>query len=196
MEEYTEPLPPASPGGYPPRVSRALRRFLGLVALGARSEAEAQPLERVILEPEPWKVLLALLSSPGTHRSGALFGSVASGLAHITDAAHAGYPSLNSGAGATPLAVDARYLLGWSDCLSVYSSNNVDWRGHWLMLPDNRFGNSLEHDAWVRRAQRQGLVDEQHFLLLIGQDGERVACAAYLFRDDEVVPLEVDLRRG
>lgn len=191
MTEYT-PKPPDT-GRTRPLTPRALRRFMGLVSLDSRTDEQAQPLERVIIEPEARQVLTSLLSTSGIYRSGALFGTNSGGIAHVTDTAHAGYLSLHPERPRHPLAVDARYLLGWSDCLSIYGSNNVDWIGHFIVRPDGLIGDALSHYAWLRRAFRVGLVSADTFFLFIGVGDEQVEYSAYTYHDGVANELTVTL---
>ena len=171
-------------------IPRATQRFLGWPAL-ERDLVSAPALTHVRLEDTASRVILGLLDSPGHHRSGALFGTRVGTVAHIADASHAGYPQFRHNLACQPLAVDPQYLLGWSDCLSMYGTNDVDWLGHWMIRPDNLIGDALDHYGWLRQAHRLGLVDRQHFFMFVGLDAEQVAYHAYVYLNDESTALPV-----
>lgn len=164
-------------------IPRATQRFLGVIAHGR--PVDRSPLEKVHVEPTPWNILLTMLERPGRYRSGPLFGSRAEGIMFITDAAHAGYGLYS------PLSVDPAYLLGWSDCLSQYGSNDTDWVGHWLIQPSNRSFDALAQDAWMRRAAVRGLIDERHFMIFLGLDAEQLKYDAFTWSQGQAVPVDL-----
>ena len=191
MTEYT-PKPPSTKRRHF-ATPRALRRYLGFTSLATRPDAEAQPIERVLIEPEARQLITSLLVPGGHYRSGALFGTRSDGIAHVTEATHAGYPAFRPDRRRNPLTIDEQYLLGWSDCLTHYGRNDVDWIGHWLVRPDNLIGDSLHHYAWLQRAQRQGLVSDDHFFMFVGIGAETVNFVAYTYFDGIATELPVTL---
>lgn len=158
---------------------RANQRFLGLLNMHARPDEQAAPPTGITLSDDAHQVLLAHLQLPGTARSGPLFGTRSEGLVRVTHAARGGSVCLSPGL-ETPFVLDPRYVLGWSDCLSIYGRVAVDWVGHWLIAPDNLLGAPASHQRWVQQARQAALLDDEHFLLLLGLGVDRVDCAAYL----------------
>lgn len=183
--------PKSSPAERLQRFPRAQKLFLGMIDLQSRTDAEAAPLEVVQLLPKAQGILLASLSSPGTLRSGPLFGLRSEGVIRVTEAAPGRVASLPTEARSGALALDPHYVLGWSDCLTAFGSTDVDWVGHWLIAPDNTLGTLAHHLDWLSRAQQAGFADEEHFVLLLGKQDERVEYTAYLARDSLAVVLPV-----
>ncbi|PNY79912.1 hypothetical protein [Deinococcus koreensis] len=196
MEEYSVPARPVTPEPRPQRLTRAQQRFLGVVGLGHRPDADAQPPERVRLSPGAAEILRGYYYAPGAYRSGPLFGTRHLGQVEVTHVARGGYPRLNSAIGEQPFALDPQYVLAWSDCASQYGTSEVEWVGQWLMQPDNRRGSAFEQDSWVRQAHRLALVDGEHFLLMIGEEAGTLHYHAALCGEGEAWPVAVDPLEG
>lgn len=184
MTEYSSSVRQLASGG---RVPRATQRFLGVIA--HRSVATPIP-EKVRIEHEAWQVLLTMLERVGTVRNGPLWGSYMDGLAMVTDAGHGGYASeiLSQD---NVVALDPSYVLGWSDCLSQYGSNEVDWIGHWVILPQNEITDELAIQESLLGAMNCGILTERHFLVVVGVDAEQVKGRAY--RNVQGNAVEIDL---
>lgn len=176
----------------PPNPSRAQQRFLGLISpLRSRTDAEAQPPTSVRLQPEARTLLAAHLQVPGRFRAGLLFGSRDAGEITVIQAAPSGYPCLRSELRHYLLAMDESYVLGWSDCLSTFAGDEVDWVGHWVMASDNRPGTLEDHLAVLREAGATALVDEEHVLMFVGVTADRLEYSAYKLVSGEAVTLPV-----
>lgn len=195
MTEYADPTLPATPAALHPRLPRAHQRYLGLADVTTHLDAEAEPPTRVRLGPDAHETLWAYLHTPGAYRSGPLFGRRHAGVVEVTHAARGGYPGHAPALGHDPFALDPQYLLGWSDAVSHFGTTGIDWVGHWLIQPDNRSGNSFEHDAWLRQAHRQGLADSRHFLMVLGDDDGVLSCTPLLLVDGSAEALGFELQR-
>ena len=186
---------PSEEPDLPLRYNRAQERFLGLLNLHPRSDAQAQPLEYILLTPQAQHLLLASLSCPGSVRSGPLFGTRTHGEAKITYAAPGISLALTPEVQDSAFALDERYVLGWIDSLTASGPQGVDWLGHWLIAPDNLLGGLDSHLNWLRAGQHTGLIDEDHFLLLLGRLDERVVHVAYLTHGNRAELLSVEVLR-
>lgn len=185
MADYTRPGPPRVP-------SRVHTRVFGFPLPNLLDDFPVP--ERVRLETRVRRYFLALLTLPGTYRSGLLFGPArpVDGVQVFSAAAREGYPGLQARLGEAPFTPDWRYLLGLVDALSDHGRTDVDWTGTWLMAPNNRPGSWAEHEAWLIQAHELALIDEQHVLLIVGVDDGRVVYAPYLIQGTEFVLLALD----
>lgn len=189
MEEYNESQTVQTIFEKSHRIPRATQRFLGIIA---RQRGERTPVAKVRIEPDAWSFLMTMLERVGTNRSGPLFGDQLGETVTVTDAAHKGYDQMSlSQTSLSFYQMDPSYMLGWSDCLSNYGENDVDWVGQWVMLPNNFVITEFGAYDWVEAAAQRGLVSDQHFLIFIGLAGEQVKARAYVWVRGEVV--EVDL---
>ena len=195
MAEYTGTQDVPRPSWPHPRFTRIQQRFLGLLNLHPRPDEQALPPARVLLGQQAHRLLLAQLDLPGVARSGPLFGTLQDGVARIESAPRGAAPCL-SPEWQRPFCLDERYLLGWNDSLTQHGSRDSEWIGHWLIAPDNAFGQLGDHLRWIEAARRLALLDAQHFLLLLGEAGERVELSAYLWQGGEAAPLPVGLLPG
>lgn len=191
MEEYAPSGVPVTQLPPRPRIPRAQQRYLGIADLMPRSDVEAEPPLSVKLGASAHEALWAYLHTPGTYRSGPLFGRRQSGRIEVTHAARGGYPGLTPGLGDEPFALDPHYLLGWSDAVSHLGGNGIDWVGHWLISHDNRSGHSFEQETWLRHARHLGLVDSHNFLLILGDDDGVLACTPLVMLDGHAATIEL-----
>jgi hypothetical protein len=173
------------------RFSRAQERFLGLTSYQSRTDAQAHLPTSVRITVEARRRLLAYFYSPGAFRSGPLFGRRNNGVVVITDAARGTPPGITQEDPDNPFVLDARYVLGWSDCLTEGSSNGIDWIGHWAMAANNHLGSHQEHLLWLHDAQRAALADNDTFLLTLGHEAEQVKYRALIVEGKNAAILPV-----
>lgn len=182
MTEYRKPEIRPLAGN---RIPRATQRFLGIIA----HFAETNPAPaKVRIERDAWQILLTMLERVGTVRNGPLWGSFVGDLALVTEASHAGYLS-DVLAEDNEVTLDPAYVLGWSDCVSTYGSNEVDWIGHWVILSSNQITNELALQESLLGATMSGILTERHFLVFVGVDAEQVKGRAYIMQGS---PAEID----
>jgi hypothetical protein len=154
-------------------VSRARQRFLGLTSYHLRTDAQAQLPSALHLTPEVQRQLLAYFYSPGSIRSGPLFGRRQNGIRVVTAAGRGVPPGLIPEGSSELFALDAGYMLGWSDALTEGQSE-IDWIGHWLIAANNAAGSYEEHLDWLHQAQSAVVLDDETFLLTLGHEEEQV----------------------
>lgn len=184
MTEYSSSDRRPASGG---RVPRATQRFLGVIA----HLTESSPVpSKVRIERDAWQFLLTMLERVGSVRNGPLWGSHVGDQAMVTEASHCGY-GYEALVKENEVAVDPAYILGWSDCLSSYGSNELDWIGHWVMLPANTISDNLILEESLLGATSVGILTDKHFLVYVGVDGEQVKARAYLYMQDN--PVEIDV---
>ena len=148
---------------------RAHERYLGFPpSQEALSEEALVPLDNLFLEEPVQRFLQRQLAVPGRWRGGLLFGQARLGTLRVVHASPPAYPSLDSGSRESPLHLDPRYVLGWSDCIQAVHGNQMDWVGNWLAAPDSQLRELEEQLNWVRRGGRRGLFDDRHPLVVIG----------------------------
>lgn len=157
-------------------LTRPQQRFLGLSGpRRSRSDAQAQPIEHVAFSFQARAFLIEQLYASGTYRGGPLFGFQSAGDLSVQIAAPAGYPCGDPELRQQPLALDERYVLGWSDCLEAVYPGKLDWIGHWLMFPDRQLA-ALEQDVtWLRQGLETDLFNEEHVLLTVGWEQGRLS---------------------
>lgn len=152
-------------------LSRAEGRFLGLPgARRPRSDAEAQPIEQVLVSFQARAFLTEGLYASGAYRGGALFGFHSEGDLSVQFATPAGYACGDLGLRQQPLVLDERFILGWSGALEATYPGKMSWVGNWLMYPDSQLA-PLERDLeWLHEGLGTDLFNEDHVLLTVGWD--------------------------
>ncbi|WP_216329703.1 hypothetical protein [Deinococcus aestuarii] len=176
-----------------PPLSRAHRRFLGLVAPVDQS-GDFVPLQRLVFAPGCREILIAHLATAGVARSGFLIGRIQGETLHVRLVLPAGYPGyLPPG---DPLAIDGAYVLGAVDAARMSTGEDLDWVGSWVMRADGlAAAESADHALW-RQARHRALVSPQAVLVTVGQGRERLVVRAYAEDDGVPLPLEVVWEHG
>lgn len=178
----------------PLQLNRAQQRFLGLSAPhDSHPDEEIDLVTRLSLHQEMVSALRNFLHVPGAFRGGPLYGHQAHGILHVRLAAPGGYAWWLPDA--DPLALDERYTLGWSDCLSALYGDQLSWSGQWLIFPHRRLEGPEEHLQWLKKGVAQGLIDTDHPLLIVGWEDGRLDTVAASFDQDskQVIELQVHL---
>lgn len=171
-------------------LTRSQQRFLGLPGTRrSRSDHQAQPVEHVTLSFQVKGFLTAQLYASGTYQGGPLFGFYSQGDLAVQYAAPAGYACGDPELRERPLALDERYVLGWSDCLEAVSPGKLEWVGHWLMYPDRQL-TALEQDlAWLSAGLETDLFNEEHVLLTVGWERGALSARALGYNRQTREPL-------
>lgn len=176
-----------------PPLSRAHRRFLGLVAPVDQS-GDFVPLQRLVLAPGCREILIAHLATAGVARGGLLIGRVQGEALHVRLVLPAGY--LGHLPPGDPLAVDGAYVLGAVDAARMVGEEDLDWVGSWVMRANGLAApEAADHAVW-RQARHRALVSPQTVLVTVGQGRERLAVRAYTEDDGTPLPLEVIWAHG
>ncbi|WP_216322932.1 hypothetical protein [Deinococcus aestuarii] len=129
------------------------------------------------------------LYASGSYQGGPLFGFHSASDLSVQYAAPAGYICGDPELRRQPLALDERYVLGWSDCLETVSPGKLDWVGQWLMYPDRQLA-PLEQDViWLRQGLGTDLFNEDHVLLTVGWEQGRISARALGYNRQTREPL-------
>lgn len=105
------------------------------------------------------------LELPGKTRGGMLFGISNGDTLEVHLATRLGHPATERDRVLEP---DRGYALGVSEALSALGKGNWDWCGNWLSYPHVHLEGIRTDLNWLIRGARQGLVDEEHPLLVVG----------------------------
>jgi len=148
-------------------------------------------LTSVCLSPAAWGGLKPSLDAPGNFTGGPLYGFRSGGILYVQLAAPGGYPWWSEER--SPLDLDARYSLGWSDCLRTMTGDDLGWIGQWLMYPDRNFPSIAVDHNWMLQGILTRLIDHEFPLLVMGyHDGARsVRAHRFEYGSLEIVPLSL-----
>lgn len=162
-------------------LSRAQQRFLGLVGPRTRQDDQAQPLTHVTLSFQSRVFLTRQLYASGAYRGGPLFGFRSQGILSVQFVAPGGYPCGDPKLRQQPLALDERYVLGWSDCLGAVYEGKLDWVGNWVISPDSQVAGVEADYGWLAEGLETDLFNEEHILLTVGWDRGTLIAHTYSY---------------
>lgn len=148
-----------------------------------RSESEAQSIQEVVVHRPALQALRAQLRCSGRWRGGVLFGTSQRGMLSV-DFIAPGTPPGYDPAQEDPLALEADYLLGWTDAVSTTHDGELDWQGMWIMTPNGELQDALDQMRWVQQARHRGLLTEAMILLFVGWEEGALRGTAYIQWDD------------
>lgn len=165
--------------------ARAHRRFLKLTPHWVPEVfAWPRPLQSVSLSSGVLTFFHHQLGAAPAYRSGPVFGSwEAEGeRLQVVCAAMAGYLPWTEYDPEQPFALQAEYVLGWTDALRAMVSPEIDWVGQWLALPVG-VGGHAEETRQVKQAAALQLVDPHRPLLVLQPPGDGPRTHAYVFEE-------------
>jgi len=124
------------------------------------------PLQQVNLTADVTRFLRRQLDLPGKMRGGMLFGLASGETLEVHLATRLGHPTTQR---ERVLEPDRGFALGVSETLLALGRQNWDWCGNWLSYPHAHLDGVQCDLHWLIRGARQGIVDEQHPLLVAGR---------------------------
>lgn len=174
---------------------RARQRYLGLLPDERPTyDEDLIPFEGVAFTREARHFLRRQLSISGRLRGGLLFGAQKGKTLEVMLASSMGYPWWYADQQQTPLHLDERYILGWSDCVEALHGGRVDWVGNWLAYPNSTLDDECEDLTWLDLGTKHGLFDDRHVLVVVGWVDGSLTGRAYRYDFGERVYLNCSLR--
>lgn len=165
------------------KLARAHRRFLNLAPSWMPEVSPGHlPTRRVVLSEGVLAFFGEQVGATPAYRSGLLFGhwEAQGERLQIVCASPAGYIRWADYDPEQPFAMQANYVLGWTDAVRATLSPELDWVGQWLACPTG-VGGREEEARRVRQAHALHLVDHARPLLMLQPQGDGVEVHACTF---------------